>query len=186
MKICIDRATTIQLNWLVARHEGKDQAVITPYCTDAAFADRIINREGISMRSHAPYPEWGASKKPSDGDVPLTTGGNLFAAYGPTKFIAAMRCFLVSKYGREVDAPDGLDQASVDESKPDLNVPPQPEAAPTFTREDGCSGGSYRCSGCGSGWTDHEAPGCMCPSPIVTSQIEGNTDVLNPTERERG
>lgn len=32
----------------------------------------------------------------------------LFAAYGPTPLLAAMRCYVASKLGDEVDVPEGL------------------------------------------------------------------------------
>ena len=33
----------------------------------------------------------------------------------------------------------------------------------SFERDDGCSGGNYRCDFCGSKWVDHIAPKSQCP-----------------------
>ena len=56
----------------------------------------IIEREGIGFTQFNDYPQWTA-KHPQ-------------AVYfdGPTPLIAAMRCYVASKLGDEVEVPDEL------------------------------------------------------------------------------
>ena len=115
MKIKVSETTNIQLDWLVAKCEDLQPlhnysvTVPHPYYEDYDFGftpsedwsqgGPIIEREKISIRQwtnvpivHAYMPvddaEWS-----SDGESPL---------------IAAMRCFVVSKLGDEVEVPDEL------------------------------------------------------------------------------
>lgn len=113
MKIKISEATKLQLNWLVATIQGltpqrvlnkhgiqlKSGRVVCDYSTDWAQGGPIIEREKISPR--------------------LEREGLYFAPYfngvahvghqsGPTPLIAAMRCYVVSKLGDEVEIPDEL------------------------------------------------------------------------------
>lgn len=65
----------------------------------------IIEREEIGLRRNAPcFPghEWEA--------LPSITarGAGGQWGYGPTPLIAAMRCFVASKLGDEVEVPDAL------------------------------------------------------------------------------
>lgn len=116
MKIKVSTAEGATLNWMVAKAEGlnvyipayAEQAWIAvhddtgiwrcpSYSTDWAQGGPIIERERISIRQwinvpivHAYMPEGEWS---SDGQSPL---------------IAAMRCYVVSKLGEEVEAPDEL------------------------------------------------------------------------------
>lgn len=116
IKIKTSEATGIALNWLVAKGEGLEMAPNgllltigarsgvpkTGVCfwepsTNWNQGGPIIEREKISIRQwvnvpivHAYMPEGEWS---SDGDSPL---------------IAAMRCFVASKLGDEVDVPEEL------------------------------------------------------------------------------
>lgn len=121
MKIKVSEATPLQLNYLVAKCEGWEDSVQSAeqiwefdeygggptycgyeYSTDPAQAYPIIEREKIQTvwrildADGAGY--WDAS--------------NLFADKyhyrGPTPLIAAMRCFVASRLGEEVEIPEEL------------------------------------------------------------------------------
>lgn len=75
-----------------------------PY-EDWAQGGPIIEREEIGLKRNAPCSagrEWEAS--PSS--TAKGAGGRW--GYGPTPLIAAMRCFVASKLGDEVEIPEGL------------------------------------------------------------------------------
>ena len=94
--------TGLALNWAVAKcegaeykegflfwydHEGaKRQIKPYPYSTDWAQGGPIIEREGLTLDQWDDYPRW--------------RSGN---SYGQTPLIAAMRCYVASKLGDEVD-----------------------------------------------------------------------------------
>ena len=61
-----------------------------PYSSDWAFGGPIIQREMIAI-----YGDWNA-----------TLGEGTYE--GPTPLIAAMRCYVASVLGDEVEVPDGL------------------------------------------------------------------------------
>lgn len=65
--------------------------------TDWAQGGPIIEREEMMLAGHA--GRWQATK---------IVGANAWSAYGPTPLIAAMRCFVASKLGDEVEIPDEL------------------------------------------------------------------------------
>lgn len=114
--IKVSEATTIQLDWLVAKCEGDDLAAlniqypqhaqhypkISP-STDWAQGGPIIDREKIAV-SYEPsqlYDDscrWKALGSMSDNDH----------QYGPTPLIAAMRCYVASKMGDTVEGPEEL------------------------------------------------------------------------------
>ncbi len=69
------------------------------YSTNWAQGGPIIERENITLRSrhHFGIEDWEAEV--------MGTGINSF---GPTPLIAAMRCFVASKLGDEVNVPEDL------------------------------------------------------------------------------
>jgi hypothetical protein len=69
------------------------------YSTDWAQGGPIIEREGIGI-----WPSEREGNKGQWGARMLNT----HIAYGPTPLIAAMRCYVASKMGDEVEVPDGL------------------------------------------------------------------------------
>jgi len=107
----------VQLDWAVAQAEGEDAVLdedgdvatfktvlgneykmLWKASTNWAQGGPIIEREGIDINFFAkPVPELNhgcyATKTP-------------FYANGPTPLIAAMRCYVVSKLGTEVEVPD--------------------------------------------------------------------------------
>jgi len=132
MKIKVSEATNIQLNYLVAvsmggvgfhydtvatywiKLDGKDRALskgwaqsFTP-TTDWAQGGPIIDSEKLCVGfNHQADPEYCPINDPTTNCWARTTSGG-YLKYGPTPLIAAMRCFVVSKLGEEVDIPEAL------------------------------------------------------------------------------
>lgn len=108
--------TGAALDWAVARCEGRQEPEVvnnfavawytwpnTHYSTDWAQGGPIIEREGIELKylGYDNPPYWGALKfSPSKYERK--------AAIGPTPLIAAMRCYVASKLGDEVEIPEEL------------------------------------------------------------------------------
>ena len=111
MKIKTSELTGAALDWAVAKCEGistaefitlhslpaSDAAWKYQYSTDWAQGGPIIEREKIATQFWVSEGEWEALIK-----------GGFFACTGPTPLIAAMRCYVASKLGDEVDVPEEL------------------------------------------------------------------------------
>lgn len=67
--------------------------------TDWAQGGPIIEREGMLIRPQPGYNLWEAWKHGADED---------HFSVGPTPLVAAMRCYVASKLGNEVDIPEEL------------------------------------------------------------------------------
>jgi hypothetical protein len=92
--------TGAALDWAVAKCEDV-------YCFDGSYTPStdwsqggpIIEREGMQLRKrndfHFPAPFWQAGQW---SDITLVSG--------PTPLIAAMRCYVASKLGDDVDVPE--------------------------------------------------------------------------------
>ena len=111
--IKVSEATNTQLDWLVAKCEGRDSAQIKvggpvhlfrtvgydplPWqpTTDWSQMGPIIDRERISV-VEGMDGEWQAGMRPWK------------FRYGPTPLIAAARCYVVTKLGDTVEVPDEL------------------------------------------------------------------------------
>lgn len=65
-----------------------------------SIAGPIIEREGINLDNYAKNPQWSAWTP-----APERESGEA-QAYGPTPLIAAMRCYVASQLGDEVDVPE--------------------------------------------------------------------------------
>ena len=105
MKIHTQSLIGKPLDWAVGRAEGGDLAPVE-YSTDWAFGGLIIDRELISIllarAAEGGDPAlWYAAKHAVSIKAPPR-------AHGPTALVAAMRCFVLSKLGSEVDVPDEL------------------------------------------------------------------------------
>ena len=112
MKIKTQELTGPALNWAAAKCEGVSVEYIDDGITQCllmsmggrfnpstnwAQGGPIIEREGIRQhRSHT--GDWWAGSE-SDPQRPIS---------GPTPLIAAMRCFVASRLGDEVDIPEEL------------------------------------------------------------------------------
>ena len=93
-----DELTGAALDWAVAMAEnwaGADFEV-KPYSTDWAQGGPIIEREMIELVPQSPAL-WDALYR-----------GQHIPNDGPTPLIAAMRCYVASKLGDDVDVPEEL------------------------------------------------------------------------------
>ncbi len=83
--------TGAALDWAVAKCEENEPLKLggagLAYCTDWLSAGPIIEREGIAL-----IPSWTA-ERPG------------FSADGETPLVAAMRCYVASKLGEDVEIP---------------------------------------------------------------------------------
>lgn len=114
MKIKVSDTTKTQLDWLVARCEydtlaalniqypekAKHYTKVSP-STDWSQGGPIIDRENIGLICQQPE----STKRCA---YHQTAEGEVFYHYGDTLLIAAMRCYVVSKLGGEVEVPDEL------------------------------------------------------------------------------
>lgn len=121
MKIKVSNTTPLQLDWLVAKCEqaaGKniregfggsllvvdehDFGAPSRYSTDWAQAGPILEREKIGVDYYnTGKPLWIAG-----------IAGTFQQATGPTPLVAAMRCYVASRLGDEVEVPDELGKQS--------------------------------------------------------------------------
>ncbi len=96
-----DELTGKALNWAVGKAEGLD-GWLAPvnYCGKWEHGGPIIEREGISVDRMV--GAWTA-------DITDSVGGYIeLTESGPTPLIAAMRCYVASKLGDEVNVPKEL------------------------------------------------------------------------------
>ena len=109
MKIKVSEATPAQLNYLVASTRGtgtywqsKEFRDAFSPTTDWAQGGPIIEREGISTVQEGSSALW-------VGSVYDHTAQDWYKhTPGCTPLIAAMRCYVASKLGDEVEVPEGL------------------------------------------------------------------------------
>jgi len=106
MIIKTNNLTGVDLNWAVAKCEGIENGtgmwagykwIGIPYSTDWAQGGPIIEAWAIDVGTYR--GAWRAARHV--GSAP-TYG------YGPTPLIAAMRCYVASKLGDEVEIPEAL------------------------------------------------------------------------------
>jgi len=114
MKIKTCDLVGVQLDWAVAVCEGEIYSAVptyngigmefpaTLYSTDWALGGPIIERERIHVCPITYNDLLAACECWLDGRQPKAS------FYGPTILIAAMRCYVASKLGDEVDIPDVL------------------------------------------------------------------------------
>lgn len=125
-KISVSEATGPVLDWLVAKALGLSyrndekygpmcfrpqthpgvvhwDSKPLPYSTDWSQGGPIIDREKIELKymAYDKPPYWGALKVD-------TAAYKRQGQIGPTPLVAAMRCFVVSKLGDEVEVPEEL------------------------------------------------------------------------------
>ena len=95
MKVKTSELTPQQLNAVVSNIEGHE----ANYATDWAHGGPIIEEELLSVviQRGGDDPAWHTS-----------CPRYLYHGYGPTPLIAAMRCYVASKFGDEVDVSDQL------------------------------------------------------------------------------
>ena len=106
MRIKTNELSGAALDWAVAKCEGVvyHGPAWTKYSTDWAQGGPIIEREEISISREfaSGRIEWAAWTP-----APIRDDAEAFG-YGPTPLIAAMRCYVASRFGDEVDVPDEL------------------------------------------------------------------------------
>jgi hypothetical protein len=91
------------LNWAVSMAMGEYVPVAVPaYSTDWAAGGPIIERERLSVTPRDGY--WEAYYH----DNLFQDDGSDYFQKGETPLIAAMRCYVVSKLGNEIDIPETL------------------------------------------------------------------------------
>ncbi len=99
MKVKTSELSGAQLDWAVAKAIGEYKPVAVPeYSTDWAQGGPIIERENLSLL----MCRWDEV----DGALPVwqaTSYSGREVIDGPTPLIAAMRCYVASKLGEEVD-----------------------------------------------------------------------------------
>ncbi len=102
--------TGAALDWAVAKCESTETFKGTPAAwwhgynpaSDWSQGGPIIEREGISIVQQGDASEWVASVyNYNEGDWHLHTTG-------PTPLIAAMRCYVASKLGDDINIPEEL------------------------------------------------------------------------------
>ena len=99
--------TGAALDWAVSKCEGNEinirkGSLWIPkecYSTDWAQGGPIIEREAIQLTPDEYAGTWAAY---------MTNAGEPYEATGPTPLIAAMRCYVASKLGDEIEIPEGL------------------------------------------------------------------------------
>lgn len=100
--------TGAALNWAVGKAEGLG-GIFAPvdYCGKWEHGGPIIEREAISIAADTAGMfdtfVWFASV-----DDILVDAEDAIGVRGPTPLIAAMRCYVASKLGDDVDVPEGL------------------------------------------------------------------------------
>jgi hypothetical protein len=108
MKLRTSGLNRAALDWAVSAANGDSD--IHPYSTDWSDGGPIIEREKIEWQ-WLPSPDkahqYGA-RKPSLGGLNRT-----FCMDGPTILVAAMRCYVMSQLGNEVEIPDELTDTNV-------------------------------------------------------------------------
>jgi hypothetical protein len=103
------------LDWAVAKLEGD----LVPtggvmiqtwpyYATNWAHGGPVIEREKISVALDEGETEWEAVTEAALGSMFGTGLRGEHWQQGPTPLIAAMRCFVESKLGNEIDIPEEL------------------------------------------------------------------------------
>ena len=115
MKIKTSGATPIQIDWAVAKCEGLRTYVevvegFKP-STDWMQGGPIIEREGINVRwcireHDGSLTLWSAEIRPID--LVTRTKLDIVRETGDTPLIAAMRCYVASKLGDEIEIPEEL------------------------------------------------------------------------------
>ena len=78
-------------------YESSFGAPLPHYDSESYDAWKIVDRERITIKPYSLGTDWFAT-------LPSATGGHLLS--GPTIFIAALRCYVASKLGDEVEIPD--------------------------------------------------------------------------------
>lgn len=118
MKIKTADLSGISLDWAVTKCLGLEDETLDPvtwletaypsrcydYSTDWSLGGPLIEREGISIRLWID-DGWCAHNEPEGSEE---NGCGYVGTSGGTSLIAAMRCYVASKMGDEIEIPDEL------------------------------------------------------------------------------
>ena len=108
MKIKTNKLNEIALDWAVCCIEGQQMSRYTRYSTDWSQGGPIIEREGIELLCNV-TERMAARFKSAHADwFACLRSNRLEHHHGPTPLIAAMRCFIASKLGDEIEVPEEL------------------------------------------------------------------------------
>lgn len=120
MKIKVSEASGPVLDWLVATLEGWDYDDITnatkpdrrkKYSTDWSQGGPIIETKIDCLRKRSKAEEASLAHPNPNFKFKAEIFADIdgyFCAFGPTPLIAAMRCYVASELGEEVEVPDEL------------------------------------------------------------------------------
>lgn len=127
MRVAVGLLSHDALDWAVASCENIGQAYLDNftwrtsdednYSTNWSLGGPIIDREGIStalrytsVPAKALHDVWDAIINPEFYSAGRPGSGvkKEVIATGPTPLVAAMRCYVASKFGSEVDIPEEL------------------------------------------------------------------------------
>ena len=105
MKTKTSELIDTQLDWAVSKCEGylcdpKHKDTLVSYSTDWAESGPIIENEGIHLTTKA-----GVHKQTGEWTAQLGWAGDI-TLHGQTPLIAAMRCYVASKLGSEIEIPE--------------------------------------------------------------------------------
>ena len=116
MRVKVSEATEVQLDWMVPKAEGHkveplpglsvhSSASWSMYSTDWSQGGPIID----SIKG-AQFKSWleSGSRPESRCEFHIHNYEGNWIQFGPTPLIAAMRCYVASKLGDEVDVPEEL------------------------------------------------------------------------------
>jgi len=121
-KINIAEAMDVQLDWLVARALGKRPSLFVfkqtgalaaehRYTTDWSQMGPIIERELLQVNPHFLSAGYQHPKGVWEWEAYVLGPTNLddsFEQHGPTPLIAAARCYVTPKLGKNVELPEEL------------------------------------------------------------------------------
>jgi hypothetical protein len=120
MKIEISEATILQLNWLVAKCEGATNLrydTVNTWWVDLNGEPKALSSGWSQRQNWHPSTNWAQGgpiiERENIGMLPSGNAyyerdGGTYFSYGPTPLIAAMRCYVASKLGTEIDVPKEL------------------------------------------------------------------------------
>ena len=115
--IKVAEATQLQLNWLVAKVEGKDGVLHDDGITRCIV---IAAPSGVYKGTYSPSINWAQGGPIIERELDMLVkqdSGQWLASVpnpevawhlGPAPLITAMRCYVASKLGDEVEVPEGL------------------------------------------------------------------------------
>lgn len=115
--------TGAALDWAVAKCEGRQEPEVvdnfavawytwgnTHYSTDWAQGGPIIERERLTVMYDDDW-KFDPTDPEDNGERWMANTNDVYyepTAYGPTPLIAAMRCYVASKLGDDIDIPEEL------------------------------------------------------------------------------